>query len=101
MSDSLYAFDLPSRLAGFLSGLPMQRIYTGAYRASLVPDATLFTYHARLPRRTLRNLTVSFAETVPSVLSSVPLSGIENFLILVNPFSGLHAGSGITFPCGL
>jgi hypothetical protein len=34
---------------------------------------TLFTYHARLPRRTLRNLTVSYEETVPSVLSSAPL----------------------------
>ncbi len=34
---------------------------------------TLLTYHARLPRRTLRNLTVSYAETVPLVLSSAPL----------------------------
>jgi hypothetical protein len=96
----------------------------GAYRASLVPDDSLFAYHARLPRRTLRNLAVSYAETVPSVLSS---DTVESLLILIYAFSGLHTGSwlpsmvttlrvpiasgcssailacesGVTSPCGL
>ena len=55
-----------------------------------VPDDTLFAYHARLPRRTLRDLAVPFAGTVPSVLSS---DTVESLLILIYAFSGLQLGS--------
>jgi hypothetical protein len=79
-------------------------IAAGAYRVSAcpeprrrVPDDSLFTCHARLPRRTLGTSPCRF-RTVPSVVSS---DDVERLLVRVCAFSGLHLAAGVTSPYGL
>ncbi len=95
VSDSLFALSLP-RL--FLSGLPMQHVAS----EHIGPLLSSIRYSPYIPR--------PFTPEDPSephrILCrngsvGVEFSTVENFLILINAFSGLHTASGVTSPCGL
>ena len=85
----------PSSLPRFsLFGLPP--LSRGAHRVSLVPDGSLFTCHARVPRRTLWILTTPFRDG-SLVVSSTTLTASSSAIAV----SRLHTASGVTTPCGL
>ena len=96
MSDSLYTVNLP-RL--FLSGLPTEHNKLSECIGPLLSSNRYSLYIPRPftpedpsePRRILCR-----SGSVGSEFDTV-----ENLLILINAFSGLHTASGVTSPCGL